>query len=230
MILGVLLSTLHQSSFGSLYLIVPTRLHPLWYSPLLPVLFFISCIASGISMVLLECQILARRRGPILTPDQSARLAQIVALALAVYLVVRLQDLLARGLLHEMLRPTYYGLAFGVELLAGFVAPLVLLLFRRIRHSRRGLYLSCVLVLVGFAANRMNTAITGLEIWPAQTYFPSFIEILIMLGIAATGCSVFTFAVNHFPVFEPAREPAADAARTAAAPWLPAAQRHSSLS
>src|SRR5437763_1192770 len=53
-ILGVILSTLHQSSLGSLYLIMPNKLHPLWYSPLLPVLFFISAIAVGLAMTIFE--------------------------------------------------------------------------------------------------------------------------------------------------------------------------------
>jgi Ni/Fe-hydrogenase subunit HybB-like protein len=202
MILGVLLSTLHQSSFGSLYLIVPTRLHPLWYSPLLPVLFFISCIASGISMILIETLVLARSRGTILAPELRANLAKIVALALAVYLVVRFQDLLGRGMLPEMLKLSYYSLAFYTEIVLGCLAPLALLLSERVRLSTRGLYLACLLVLGGFAANRMNTAITGMERWPTQTYFPSVMEILIMLGIAATGFTVFTFVANHLPIFQ----------------------------
>jgi Ni/Fe-hydrogenase subunit HybB-like protein len=93
-------------------------------------------------------------------------------------------------------------LAFYTEIVLGYVAPFLLLLSDRVRLSRRGLYLACLLVLGGFAANRMNTAITGMENWPAQTYFPSLIEVLIMLGIAATGFSVFTIVSRYLPIFE----------------------------
>jgi Ni/Fe-hydrogenase subunit HybB-like protein len=207
MILGVLLSTLHQSSFGSLYLIVPNRLHALWYSPLLPVLFFISCIASGIAMVILESLLLSRNGPALLPPVLRANLAKIIAVVLGLYLVVRLQDLLTRGIGHELITPSYYSLAFYAEILLGFVIPLGLLLFAKVRNSRRGLYGACMLVLGGFAANRMNTAVTGLEQWPSQTYFPSLMEVLIMLGIAALGFCAFSFIVDHLPIFhaQPAR-------------------------
>lgn len=202
MIFGVLLSTLHQSSFGSLYLIVPNRLHALWYTPLLPVLFFVSCIASGISMVILESLILSRGGRDYLPTPLRANLAKIIAVTLAVYVVVRLQDLLARGALRELTTLTYYSLAFYAELLIGFVIPFALLLVERIRTSRRGLYAASLMVVVGFAFNRMNTAITGLEQYPTQTYFPSLIEVFIMLGITAVGFSAFALIVKHFPIFE----------------------------
>jgi Ni/Fe-hydrogenase subunit HybB-like protein len=95
MIAGVILSTLHQSSFGSLYLAVPGRLHPLWYTPLLPVLFFISCLAAGLSMVIFESHLLARN-GYRLQPSLVADLGKVVAVILALFGTVRIQDLLAR--------------------------------------------------------------------------------------------------------------------------------------
>jgi Ni/Fe-hydrogenase subunit HybB-like protein len=98
---------------------------------------------------------------------------------------------------------SYHSLAFGAELLIGFVVPLILLLFDRVRSSRRGLYTTSLMVLAGFAANRMNTAITGLENWPHQTYFPSTLEILITLGIAAVGFAAFSVLANFLPIFEP---------------------------
>lgn len=206
MIVGVLLSTLHQSSFGSLYLIVPNRLHALWYTPLLPVLFFISCIASGIAMILLESLILSRGGRELLSTHLRANLAKIIAITLAVYFVVRVEDLLARGALHELTTLTYYSAAFYTELLVGFVVPFALLLSDRVRTSRLGLYSATLMVLAGFAFNRMNTAITGLEVYPTQTYFPSLIEIFIMLGITALGFTAFSFVVKYLPIFEAVEE------------------------
>jgi Ni/Fe-hydrogenase subunit HybB-like protein len=207
MILGVLLSTLHQSSFGSLYLIVPNRLHPLWYSPLLPVLFFISCIASGLAMVILETLLLSRNGRSLLSTELRADLGKIIAVVLAIYLVVRFQDMAARGVLGQLRTFTYHSLAFDGEILAGFVLPLILLLVPGVRRSRRGLYPVTILVLAGFAANRLNTAITGMEVWPTRTYFPSLMEVLIVLGIAAIGCSAFAVIAHVLPIFEPVPAP-----------------------
>jgi Ni/Fe-hydrogenase subunit HybB-like protein len=202
MIFGVLLSTLHQSSFGSLYLIVPNRLHVLWYTPMLPVLFFISCIASGLSMVVLESLIFSREGRPFLSTRLRANLAKMIALALAVYFVVRIQDLLSRGQLKEMATLSYYSVAFWAELAIGFMVPLAMLLFEKVRTSSTGLYSASLMVVLGFAFNRMNTAITGLEHYPSQTYFPSLIEIFIMLGITATGFCAFSFIAEYLPVFQ----------------------------
>jgi Ni/Fe-hydrogenase subunit HybB-like protein len=202
MIFGVLLSTLHQSSFGSLYLIVPNRLHALWYTPMLPILFFISCIASGLSMVVLESLVFSRNGRPYLPTRLRANLAKIIALTLALYFVVRVQDLLSRGALREMTTLTYYSVAFYAELFIGFVIPFAMLLFEKVRASRTGLYAASLLVVLGFAFNRMNTSITGLEQYPTQTYFPSMIEIFIMLGIAAGGFSAFSLIAEYLPIFK----------------------------
>lgn len=202
MIFGVLLSTLHQSSFGSLYLIVPNRLHALWYTPLLPALFFISCIASGLAMVVLETLIFSRNGRPFLPTRLRANLAKIIALTLAVYFVVRIQDLLSRGALHEMTTLTYYSVAFYAELLIGFVIPFAMLVFEKVRTSTTGLYAASLMVVLGFAFNRMNTAITGLEQYPSQVYFPSMIEIFIMLGITAIGFCAFSFIAEYLPIFQ----------------------------
>ncbi|BDU74480.1 NrfD/PsrC family molybdoenzyme membrane anchor subunit [Mesoterricola silvestris] len=210
MILGVLLSTLHQSSFGSLYLIVPNRLHPLWYTPLLPILFFISCIASGVSMVILETLVLSRKGRTLLPAALRANLAKITAVALAVYLVVRFQDMFSRHALGELKHLTYHSAAFYFEIIVGFVIPFILLLSHRIRNSRRGLYVTTLMVLAGFAANRMNTAITGLESYPTHTYFPSLLEVLIMTGIAAIGFTAFTLIARYLPIFPDMPQPEPD--------------------
>ena len=78
---------------------------------------------------------------------------------------------------------------------------MVLLMFRKVRESRSGLIFSSVMVILGFAANRMNTAITGMESWPTMTYFPSWQEIMSTLGIATLGFVAFYYIAKYFPVF-----------------------------
>ena len=157
-------------------------------------------------MIILETLILSRNRRTLLPPELRANLAKIVAVALAVYLVVRFQDMAGRGVLHEMGHLNYHSLAFYAEILVGFVAPFLLLLSRKVRSSSRALFCATLMVLVGFASNRMNTAITGMEHWPDHTYFPSLPETLIMLGIAAVGFSAFYLIARFLPIFQETRE------------------------
>ena len=201
-IAGVILSTLHQSSFGSLYLIVPGRLHPLWYSPILPVLFFISCVAAGLSMIVFEMFLLSRSKPHGLPMDLLADIGKVVAVVLAVYGTVRLQDLVHRGALGYAFALNYQSILFLGEFALGVVTPAVLLLFRRVRESRDGLFFASVLVLMGFMANRMNVVITGMESWPGRLYVPTWQEVSIGLAIATFGFIAFSTVAKHFRVLE----------------------------
>ena len=201
-IAGVILSTLHQSSFGSLYLIVPGRLHPLWYSPILPVLFFISCVAAGLSMIVFEMFLLSRSKPQGPPMDLLADIGKVVAVVLAVYGTVRVQDLVNRNALGYAFVFNYQSILFLAEFGLGVVTPAVLLLFRRVRESRDGLFLASVLVLMGFMANRMNTVVTGMESWPRTIYIPSWQEVLIGLSIATFGFVAFTVVAKHFNILE----------------------------
>src|SRR5204862_7060722 len=93
MILGVLLSTLHQSSLGSLFLIVPEKLYPLWYSPLLPVLFYISAIAVGLAMTIFESWHSSRAFGRALELPLLASMGRVLAVLMSVYLWIRILDM-----------------------------------------------------------------------------------------------------------------------------------------
>ncbi len=190
MLAGVILSTLHQSSFGSLYLIVPRRLHPLWYSPVLPVLFYISCIAAGLSTVILLSLRMTRTGERHIPMDLLPALGKVVAVVLAIYGTVRVQDLMDRNAL-GLAGHGYQGSMFAAEFGFGVLLPIVVLAIRPLRESRAGLFTACMLVLVGFAANRMNTVVTGLEAWPSRTYFPSWQEVATGVGIATLGISAF---------------------------------------
>ncbi len=208
MIAGVILSTLHQSSFGSLYLAVPGRLHPLWYSPLLPVLFFISCLAAGLAMVIFETHLLARVAGFRLPDDIRSDLGKVIAVILAIYGTVRVQDLIVRKALDSAFTFDYHAIFFWMEFLLGTAVPVFLLLSSRLRSSPRGIFIVSVMVLSGFAANRMNTVVTGLESWPSITYLPSPQEAFIGLGIAAFGFMAFYVIARILPILpQGARRP-----------------------
>ena len=200
-IAGVLLSTLHQSSLGSLYLIVPNKLHPFWYSPILPVLFFLSAICVGLAMTIFESSMSAKHFGKHLELPLIQSLGRTLLVMLSVYTVVRFEDLLHRGALSLLTMPGMERDLFLLETLLVSVAPISLLLIPKVRESANGLYVSAVLCLLGFVANRMNVAITGMERASGVHYFPKWTEIAVTLAIIAFGFWVFALAVQYLPIF-----------------------------
>ena len=198
---GVILSTLHQSSFGSLYLVVPERMHPLWFSDIVPFLFFISCIAAGISMVIFSSFTSARAFGREIEMPLFSELAKVLAVVLALFFTVRIQDLMSRDALRYVFQPTYQSGLFLLEIILGVVIPFSLLLFQKVRTSQNGLFDTSVLVILGFVANRMNTAVTSMENWPLRTYIPSWQEVSITVALATGGFVAFYYVAKFFPVF-----------------------------
>jgi len=198
-ILGVLLSTLHQSSLGSLYLIVPSKLHPLWYSPMLPLYFYISAIGAGIGMVILESYLSKRAFHRHLEMDLLEPLARGMVVALGIYGLMRLQGI-ARNHAFGTLG-SYEGRMFLVEFILGVVLPVVLMSFRRLRTNPDWLVGGAFLAVLGFVMNRLNVSITGMEAASGTRYLPSAMEIIVSLGLVATGMAVFAFAVRNFSIF-----------------------------
>ncbi|HTX20212.1 MAG TPA: Ni/Fe-hydrogenase cytochrome b subunit [Bacteroidota bacterium] len=198
---GVILSTLHQSSFGSLYLVVPGRMHPLWFSDIIPFLFFISCVAAGISMVIFSSFLSARAFKREIDMPLFTELGRVLAVVLALFFTVRIQDLLSRNALQFVFQPTYQSAMFLLEITLGVLIPFFLLLFKRIRMNRTGLFYTSALVIVGFVANRMNTAVTSMERWGERTYFPSWQEVAVTAGLATAGFVAFYYVAKYFPVF-----------------------------
>ena len=207
-ILGVILSMLHQSSLGSLYLIVPEKLNPLWYSPLLPVFFFISAVGLGCAMTIFESFLSFRAFRKRLEIELLADLGKVTVVVLAVYLVLKVQDLMGKGALGLAFEPTYEGRMFLAEMLLGVIAPIMLLVVPRIRTSHFGLFVSSVMVVLGFIMNRLNVSITGMEASSGVSYFPSWTELSVTVTIVALGFVLFGLAVKYLPIF-PSEELAA---------------------
>jgi Ni/Fe-hydrogenase subunit HybB-like protein len=207
-IAGVLLSTLHQSSLGSLFLIVPSKLHPYWYSPLLPLFFFISAVGTGMAVVIFESNLSARAFGREIEMPLLAALGRAMAVVLGLYGILRLQDLWRRGALVHLREPSTETLLFALEIVLGLLIPLLLLLLRRVREDREGLFAVAVLVITGFLLNRLNVSITGLEYSAHAHYFPKWTEVAVTLSIVGTMFLCFALAVRYLNVFE--AEPAGE--------------------
>jgi Ni/Fe-hydrogenase subunit HybB-like protein len=202
--LGCLLSTLHQSSLGSLYLILPTKLHTLWYSPILPVLFWISAVATGLAMVIFESGMSARAFGRALEFDLLQGISKAMSVFLAVFLLVRFIDLGSRGSLGAAGRLTgagsYEARMFWLET-AFLAAAAALVLIPKVRSNPQALFGVAILEICGFLVNRLNVSTTGLDASSGVRYLPSWGEIAITMSVVVAGLIVFRFAVRYLPIF-----------------------------
>ncbi len=201
MILGVLLSTLHQSSLGSLFLIVPAKLYPLWYSPVLPLLFFISAICVGLAMTIFESWHSSREFGRALELPLLASLGRVLAVAMSVYLWIRFLDLAHRHAFALLARNRPETWLFALEIALAIV-PTVLLYQRKVRMRPGALYACAVMVVFSVIANRLNVGTTGLEAGSGTHYTPKWSEVAVTLSIVAAGFAIFRMVAGYFPIFE----------------------------
>jgi Ni/Fe-hydrogenase subunit HybB-like protein len=202
MMLGILLSTLHQSSLGSLYLIIPQKMHPLWYSPLLPLYFYISAIGTGFAMVIFEAYLSARAFGHGIKLNLLSSISKVTLIVLLLNLLIKILDFTISGKLGYFLLSSSETYMFYLELITGTIVPVVLLSNKKFRENRMWLYIISVFVIVGFLLNRLNVSITSITGSANYSYFPSIFEISITLMIVAVGMWVFGLIVRNFPVFQ----------------------------
>jgi Ni/Fe-hydrogenase subunit HybB-like protein len=211
-ILGVVLSTLHQSSLGSLLLIQPAKLYPLWWTPILPVLFFISAVSIGLSMILLESSLSARYFHRGLEIPLLEKLARALPFVLGIYLAVRFTQLALAGDLKYIFTGGLMSLLFWTELLVGAIFPLVFFSFKKARQNPKGLLFGAIAVLLGMILNRFDVSWFAVRHPDPLTYLPTFMnhvhyvpslpEVAVSIGIFSTGILAFGLAVKYLPVFE----------------------------
>lgn len=238
-IAGIVLSTLHQSSLGSLFLITPYRLHALWYSPILWVLFFVSAVGLGLMMVTSESFFSGWLFGHKIPIDRLAGLGRAASVVLFIYIGLRLGDLAVRGVLGTAFDGTWQAYLFLGELLVSALIPATLLLFRRVRESAAGLATCAGMTVVGMIWYRFDVSIVAFRRPEEMPYFPSWMELAVSLGIVGGAILVFIFFVEKLKIY-PEEEPvegtpgvprASDCSPTSADSLLPdslsAPRRHS---
>lgn len=204
-IAAVTLSTMHQSSLGSLYLLMPNMLAPQWWSQVMPISFFLSSIVAGTALVILIAMWIGRAWQRPFPIAQLASVGQITFWALVVYLGFRLGDMALRGQLAGAFSGRL-GLAFAVEILLGGVVPLVLLSRAGLRTRPGVLLIASLLAVLGVVYNRTNVVIFAMDIrgrmpWvSAEPYAPSFVEWAISIGLIAATVFLFGLGARWFPV------------------------------
>lgn len=200
-IAGVVLSCLHQSSLGTLMVIAPTKMHPLWYTSISPLLFLLSAIAVGFPMVIFES--LLASRSFKLKPETRvlSSVARYTPVLLMVYLALKLGDITLREAWPYVTAFTAQSWAWIAEILLGVVAPMLILAIPRFRKSVPGLFAGASLVIFGVAFNRINVFLTAYKpLYADKPYFPSFFEIAVTVGLIATLVLVYRAMVMIFPV------------------------------
>lgn len=200
-ILGVLLSTLHQSSLGSLYLIVPDKMYPLWYSAYMPVFFYVSAIAAGCAMIIFESFLSSRAFKRGLEMHLLTEISRVCVVMLGVYAVMKFMDLNERHMFSLLTVPKVETYMYWLEMTVGVIVPFALFTQKKVRTSPNGLFIGASMVVIGFIMNRMNIAITAMEGWSGTMYVPSWTEFMITAMIVTTGFIAFYFIAKYFPVF-----------------------------
>lgn len=205
-IFGLLLSILHQSSLGALFLVTPTKLHPLWYSPYIPIFFLVSAVAAGIAMVIFESMCSHRAFSGIveITHEQldaiTVGLAKAGALVLAIYFAIKVVGIALGD--HWDLLATPMGLWFVLEL-AGFVLLPCLLFTVGFREKRiRLIRFTSILTILGIVLNRLNVSLIAFN-WQLpfeQRYVPHWKEVWISVSIVVAGVVAFRWVVNRMPI------------------------------
>jgi formate dehydrogenase iron-sulfur subunit len=204
-IAAVTLSTMHQSSLGSLFLLMPTKLAPQWWSPVMPISFFLSSIAAGTALVILVEMWIAKAWNRQLRPTQLASLGKITFWSLLIYLAFRLTDLAIRGGYINAFSGKL-GALFAIEIVLGGVVPLILLARESLRQRPGYLFIGALLTTIGVVFNRVNVVVLAMDLRGAmpqtapETYAPSAFEWGISIGLIAATIFLFGLGARLFPI------------------------------
>lgn len=200
-VIAAAISTLHQSSLGTFFLIAVDKLHNLWYNPLLPLQFWLSAIFTGLSIIIFEATMVHRYMGQ---PDETElleTLTKIIPWVLGAYILTKAYALifLSHGPLFD--RPGIL-LLFLLEVIVGVIVPFIMFIQKRARIDNGWQLKAASLVIIGLILNRFNVSMFGMIQPDQQIYFPSIIESLVTIGIIAAHVLFFVLIAKYFPIFE----------------------------
>ena len=199
---GTVLSCLHQSSLGSLFLNVPDQLDPLWYTPMLPLFFLMSAIYVGPAVVIFASTLASRALGRGLAPDILSSLAKVIPYLLGIYLFAKILELLIADDFHLLFDGTRASGLFFLEMSVGIIFPMLMLLSARIRENVSWRFLASLMIIAGLMLNRVDVSIIS---WArpadALSYTVHPLEWGFTIGLWAGLALVFYLVALYFPVF-----------------------------
>ncbi len=197
-ITGVTLSTLHQSTLGTMLTILPYRIHPLWYSPLMPVYFLLTAIAAGLAMTVFESYHSSRTYGYPFEIKLVSSLTKAVPYVLGLYLALRIGELLITGKYIHLLEGGAPALIYLVEMGGGVLIPLLFFADPKTRNDVNGITWAAFFTMGGLVLNRLNSALIFMN---GDFYVPSWTELAVSIGLTCLGLIMFDAAVRFLPIF-----------------------------
>jgi Ni/Fe-hydrogenase subunit HybB-like protein len=210
-ILGITLSMLHQSGLGALFLMAKPKIHPLWWSEFIPVLFFVSSIYAGLAMIIFEGTISHRIFKNLIPPESHHSFNDIIfglakgaAITMFVYYFFK-----ALLFIHDQqwdLLNDGWGYWYLVEVLGFVLVPALMFAFGFRHRSLNIIKIAAVLALLGIVLNRLNISFITFNWYADVHYYPSWQEIVVTLMIIFTEIWIFRWIVTRMPVFSSSRE------------------------
>lgn len=197
---GIVLSMLHQSSLGSLFLLMPHKLHPLWWTPALPLLFYLQAVYTGLSAAVIAIKLIWRALKLPINRELFRRIGQAMSINLMLFAAIKVGDWMGAGEVPLLLRPDIFGLIAWLQFLIGVVLPIGILLSKLVGHPT-GPFWAGVFALIGTFIDRLVISWVGLAEPSPVTYFPSWIEIMITVGMIAGGFLLYGVVVRYFRLF-----------------------------
>ena len=199
-IAGIVLSSMHQSSLGSLFVIAVHRLNPLWYSPLQPEFFLVSSLAAGISTIIIGSQASIWLFGQTLGEKVLEKLGRLLPWILGLYLTMRLGDLCMGGKLGLLFTSGILSVLYLAEMLPALVS-IIWFSIKRLRSSRKTALIGAVFVAAGILLNRFDVTWFAIKSLDGVGYVPSLLELTLLAGVASGILLVYTVVARYFPVF-----------------------------
>jgi Ni/Fe-hydrogenase subunit HybB-like protein len=211
-IFGITLSTLHQSGLGALYLMASEKIHPLWYSEFIPILFFVSSIFAGLSMVIFEGSISEKVFHDQITSDNKKErksilhgLSRICTVTLFIYFFLQVITFV-HGKRWAYLN-TPMGYWYLTEIIGFVLLPMALFFHSYRTRNIQLIRIAAIITMLGIVINRLNVSIIGFR-WDAAThYYPTWMEIIVTLTIIFVEIWVFRWVVNRLPVLRESTDP-----------------------
>jgi len=199
-LVGALLSSLHQSFLGGLYLLAKGKVDPLWYSQYLPTMFYLSAVPAGLAATIMVVYLCTRSKRLWVDVGILTEMSQVIAPLLYVYALFRGIDLYTHGGAAYLFLWREETLLFWLEVALFVVVPIVLLSQRRIRTNPQYLYWTCATVVAGFMTNRLNVSVTAFQTSSGFYYVPKWTEFALTLATVTAAGVAFYYAVTYLEI------------------------------
>ncbi|MHB1119152.1 MAG: NrfD/PsrC family molybdoenzyme membrane anchor subunit [Bellilinea sp.] len=197
-IAGITLSTMHQSTLGTMLTPLVDKIHPLWYSPLFPLYFFMTAIVAGLAMTVFESYHSSRTYGYPFEIKMLASLTKAIPWVLGSYFVIRTGELLVTGDWRYLLEGGAPAVMYAIEMIGGVLIPFIYFADSRVRNDVHGITWGAFFAMGGLILNRVNSALIFMD---GSVYMPSWQEVAVTVGLTCLGLIMFDAAVRFLPMF-----------------------------